>query len=253
MKFTPSAPRRTASSSSGWQMNGVTHAISAFTASPIGTPSARERRVVVVDPVLRLLGVEEREPERADAVLRREVDRLAPAARHPHRRVRPLERLRHDVARRHRHVLAHVPGERVSVRHRSATRSPPPTSRASSSGSIPNASSSIADDDSPVPNSTRPPERTSSVAMRSATRAGWLIAGGVCTIPWPRRIRFVRCDSAPRNTSGALEWRVLLEEVVLDEPDASMPSRSASSICSSASSNTRRSSPSSHGRGTWCS
>ena len=39
MKLTPSAPRRTASASSAWQKNDVTHARFAFTASPIGTPS----------------------------------------------------------------------------------------------------------------------------------------------------------------------------------------------------------------------
>ena len=42
--------------------------------------------------------------------------------------------------------------------------------------------------------------------MRSATRAGWLNGGGVCTMPWPSRMFFVRCDAAARNTSGALEW-----------------------------------------------
>ncbi len=34
--------------------------------------------------------------------------------------------------------------------------------------------SAMREDDSPVPNSTRPLETRSSVAMRSATRAGWL-------------------------------------------------------------------------------
>ena len=53
-----------------------------------------------------------RERQRADAVLRGEVDRLAPARRHPHRRVRLLHRLGHDVARRHRDVVAGVAGER---------------------------------------------------------------------------------------------------------------------------------------------
>ncbi len=41
-------------------------------------------------------------------------------------------------------------------------------------GSMPNPSSSAREADSPVPNSTRPFETRSSVAMRSATRAGWL-------------------------------------------------------------------------------
>jgi hypothetical protein len=71
-----------------------------------------ERRVVVVDPGLRLFGVEERERQRADAVLRGEVDGVAPCARNPHRWVRLLQRLRNDVARRHRHVLPRESGER---------------------------------------------------------------------------------------------------------------------------------------------
>ena len=40
---------------------------------------------------------------------------------------------------------------------------------------------------------------------RSTTRAGWLNAGGIWTMPWPRRMRFVRCEAAARKTSGALE------------------------------------------------
>ena len=43
--------------------------------------------------------------------------------------------------------------------------------------------------------------------MRSATRAGWLIAGGIWMIPWPRRIFFVRCAAAARNTSGDELWQ----------------------------------------------
>ena len=43
-----------------------------------------------------------------------------------------------------------------------------------SSGLTRNPSSSVRDADSPVPQSTRPSETRSRVAMRSATRAGWL-------------------------------------------------------------------------------
>ena len=73
------------------------------------------------------------------------------------------------------------------------------------SRSTPNAPSSACELDSPVPNSTRPPEIRSSVAMRSATRAGWLKPGGICTMPWPSRMFLVRWLAAARNTSGALE------------------------------------------------
>ena len=41
----------------------------------------------------------------------------------------------------------------------------------------------------------------SSVETRSATRAGWFVVS--CTMPWPRRMFFVRWLAAPRNTSGA--------------------------------------------------
>jgi len=41
-----------------------------------------------------------------------------------------------------------------------------------SAGETPKPSSSMREADSPVPNSTRPPETRSSIAMRSATRAG---------------------------------------------------------------------------------
>ena len=71
--------------------------------------------------------------------------------------------------------------------------------------SILNPPNSTAADDSPVPKSTRPLEMRSSVAMRSATRAGWLYLGGICTMPWPSLICSVRWLAAAKNTSGADE------------------------------------------------
>ncbi len=73
---------------------------------------ARQRPVVVGDPLARLLRVEERERERADAELSREVDGVPPGARHPHGRVRALVGLGHDVARWDREDVAAVAGER---------------------------------------------------------------------------------------------------------------------------------------------
>ena len=71
--------------------------------------------------------------------------------------------------------------------------------------STPKPPSSAADDDSPVPNSTRPSETRSSVAMRSATRAGWLYRGRQLhdAVPEPDALRALR--AAARNTSGADE------------------------------------------------
>ena len=52
----------------------------------------------------------------------------------------------------------------------------------------------------PVPKSTRPLERWSSMATRSATRIGWWY--GRTTTPRPSLIRFVNALRAPKNTSG---------------------------------------------------
>ena len=101
-----------ASSSSWCSIIGLTQATCGLTAKPTGTHFSVERPLVVGHPVTRLFGVDERERERADALLGGEQDRLAPAARHPQRRVRLLDRLGHDVARRHLHELAVDAGER---------------------------------------------------------------------------------------------------------------------------------------------
>ena len=90
--------------------------------------------------------------------------------------------------------------------------------------------------------------------MRSATRAGWLNGGGVCTMPCPSRMRFVRCDTAAEEHLGRARVAVLLEEVVLDHPDVvdaepvgelALLERLLEQLAA------RR--PSAHGRGTWCS
>jgi hypothetical protein len=67
-----------------------------------------------------------------------------------------------------------TPVNGVSVRHRSATSRPSCHMARFCAGSIRNPPSSASDDDSPVPSSTRPPETRSSMATRSAVRAGWL-------------------------------------------------------------------------------
>ena len=62
------------------------------------------------------------------------------------------------------------------------------------------------DDVSPVPNSTRPSEIRSSVAMRSATRAVGLKSNGICDDAVTEPDALVRWLAAARNTSGAEEW-----------------------------------------------
>ena len=85
-------------------------------------------------------------------------------------------------------------------------------------GSTPNPSSSRRELASPVPQSTRPSLTKSSVAILSATRAGWLNPGGMRTIPCPRRILFVRWLHAARNTSGAEEWEYSSRKWCFDLP-----------------------------------
>ena len=62
--------------------------------------------VVDVGPVPRFVGIDEGEGERADAVLRRDLDGVAVGAGHPHRRMRLLHRLGQHVAAGHREILA---------------------------------------------------------------------------------------------------------------------------------------------------
>src|SRR5579862_5315460 len=63
-----------------------------------------ERRVVLVDPVLRLARVDECEGQGPDAQARGQTDGVSIRARHPQRRMRRLQRFGNDVAMRHREV-----------------------------------------------------------------------------------------------------------------------------------------------------
>ena len=110
-----------------------------------------------------------------------------------------------------------------SVMHRSATRVPSSHIARFCSGSSMKPPSSASDDDSPVPKSTRPLDTRSSIEMRSATRAGWLNPGGVCTMPCATRMCFVRAGDRGEEHLGRARVAVLLEEVVLDLPDVVEP------------------------------
>src|SRR5438876_1027131 len=72
-------------------------------------------------------------------------------------------------------------------------------------GFVSNATCSTCDDDLPVPQLTRPPDKMSSVAIRSAIRIGWLYRPGKSVTPCPSRMRLVRAATNERNTSGADE------------------------------------------------
>ena len=63
--------------------------------------------------------------------------------------------------------------------------------RVSSGSSMPNPRCSVVDEPRPMPISNRPSLRWSSVAARSAMRAGWFTGGVTLKIPDPRWIRSV--------------------------------------------------------------
>ena len=112
-----------------------------------------------------------------------------------------------------------TPVKGSSVMHRTATSSPSSQASRFSSKVLAKPPSSATLDDSPDPKSTRPFETRSSIATRSAVRAGWLNRGEVRMIPWPRRMRLVRWLAGGQEHLGCRGVRVLLEEVVLDLPD----------------------------------
>ena len=102
------------------------------------------------------------------------------------------------------------------------------------SGSTPKPPSSVHVDARAVPNSSRPPERMSSTAARSATRIGWFICGTHTTAPWPTRIRSVCIATAVRNSSGAEQCEYSSRKWCSTAHTVSKPSSSASRACSSA-------------------
>src|SRR4051812_42983746 len=72
-------------------------------------------------------------------------------------------------------------------------------------------------------------------------------------MPWPRRNRDVRWETAARKTSGAEEWLYSSRKWCSTTQAVWIPMRSASSHCSTALASTVASASSSHGRGSWCS
>ena len=76
-----------------------------------------EQLVVLADPFGRIAGLDERERQGADPIAGGEVDRLAPAAGDPHRRMGLLRRLRDHVARWHLYELTVHARERLLDQH----------------------------------------------------------------------------------------------------------------------------------------
>ena len=76
-------------------------------------------------------------------------------------------------------------------------------SRVSSWSSMPKPFCSVVDEPRPVPNSKRPSDRWSSMATRSATRAGWLAGGVMLKMPEPRWMLEVWAAAKAMNDSLA--------------------------------------------------
>ncbi len=107
-------------------------------------------------------------------------------------------------------------------------------SRDRSSAGTWNASCSLGVD-RPVPHSTRPRLKTSTVATFSATRIGCWNPGGMNTTPKPSRMFLVAWDSAPRMTSFDGDAERISRKWCSTTQTVWKPSRSASLISSKAS------------------
>ena len=71
----------------------------------------------------------------------------------------------------------------------------------------------------PTPNSNRPSERWSIIATRSATRTGWFTGGVMFQIAEPEMDPVGHAGQVGEEDLGGAGVRVLVEEVVLGDPD----------------------------------
>ena len=74
---------------------------------------------------------------------------------------------------------------------------------------MPKPRCSVVDEPRPMPNSKRPSDRWSSIATRSATRAGWFTGGVTLKIPQPRWMCSVRAGEVAEEQLVGREVRVL--------------------------------------------
>ena len=92
---------------------------------------------------------------------------------------------------------------------------------------MPNASSCQRWLARPQPSCTRPFDARSRVAVRSATRSGWLKANGSSVTMWRMLMRWVCAAIAPYGTSGAVTVASGLTKWCSDVPQWSKPISSA--------------------------
>ena len=198
----PLARCATPVSPSSWQYRKLTVFTCSFTNSPTGSHCLMRRRYSAIFFSCSA-NAAERQPEAAQPAVRRVELRAGAGHRHPHRRVRLLVRLRQDRARRHRERLAPVAEALLRPHLRQHAHDLVPRLLRVVGVGLEAAPAPSTSPMRPVPISSRPPERMSSTAARSAMRIGWLNCGTHTTMPWPTRMFFVCIAHAVRNSSGA--------------------------------------------------
>ena len=104
-----------------------------------------------------------------------------------------------------------------------------------SSSAVWNAPASWSVPPLPMPKSTRPFDRMSSIATRSATLTGWFMRNGRHTTPCPMRMRFVFAATYARKVSGALMCAYHSRQWCSTAHTRSKPISSASTACSTQS------------------
>ena len=185
------------------------------------SPPARtlgQRALVLADPAAGLLGVDEGEGERADALLGREEDGVAPGARDPQRRVRLLHRLGHDVAGRHLHVLAVDAGEGL-LGHAADGHLEALQPRVALLSGVDAEAAQLGLARRLARAELDPAVRDEVEHRHPLGRAGRVVEpGAVRMIPWPRRMCLRALAAGGQEHLGCRRVAVLLEEVVLDLP-----------------------------------
>ena len=151
----------------------VTQATWGLTESPTGTQRSREHRFVVVHPLAGVFRLDEGEAQGTDPLLRGEQDGVPPAAGHPQGGCGLCTGLGTTLRGGIVTKRPSTPPKGVSVMQRMATSSPSSQASRLVAGSMPKPPSSASDEDSPPELDPAVGDR-SSMAIRSAIRAGWL-------------------------------------------------------------------------------
>src|SRR6059036_3413523 len=124
--------------------------------------------------------------------------------------------------------------------------------RVVSPSGMPKPLNSVEDEPRPVPNSKRPSERWSSMATRSATRAGWLTGGVRFQIAEPRWMRVVRAAMKGSTISEAERCEYSSRKWCSTDHAYLKPWRSEASASSISRSSRECSAPPGSASTSWC-